>query len=107
MRHWLGWSLDKFDAANISSAPYDVTMPRGPEAIEREVKFEGGDVRGRAVKCGSFVAQIFDRARINAADTCNVKHCKLIDLNTLLSSTLDHLHANNRDGAANNRSTLV
>jgi hypothetical protein len=87
-------------------------MPRGPEAIEREIKFEGGDVRGRAAKCGSFVAQIFDRARINAADTRNVKHCKLVDLNVLLSSTLDHLHARlnstgNREDAANNRSTLV
>jgi hypothetical protein len=87
-------------------------MPRGPEAIERQIKFEGGDVRGRAGKCRSLVAQIFDRARINAADTRNVKHCKLVDLNVLLSSTLDHLHARlnstgNREDAANNRSTLV
>jgi hypothetical protein len=65
-------------------------MPRGPEAIERQIKFEGGDVRGRAGKCRSLVAQIFDRARINAADTCNAKHCKLVDLNALLSSMLDH-----------------
>jgi hypothetical protein len=112
MPHWEGWSFDKFHAANVSSAPYDVTMPRGPEAIEREIKFEGGDVRGRAAKCGSFVAQMFDRARINAADTCNAKQCKLVDLNALLSSTFDHLHAclnstGNRDGATNNRSTLV
>ena len=86
----MGRSLDKYDAANISSPPYDVAMPRGFEAIEREIKFEGGDVRGRAANCGSFVAQIFDRARMNAADTCNVKHCKLVDLNPLLSPTLDH-----------------
>jgi hypothetical protein len=91
MCHWVGWLLDKFDAAKVSLTPYNVTMPLSPEAIEREIKFEGGDVRGGAANFGSFVAQIFDRARINAADTCNAKHCKLVDLNALLSSTLDHL----------------
>ena len=30
---------------------------------------------------------------MNAADTRNVKHCKLVDLNALLSSTLDPLQA--------------
>jgi hypothetical protein len=89
-----------------------VTVPRGPEAIEREIKFEGRDVRGRAAKRGSVVAQIFDWARINAANTCNEKHCELVDLNALLSSTLDHLHALlnsifNSGSSANNRSTLL
>jgi hypothetical protein len=60
------------------------------EAIQRQIKLKGGNMKRGRLEPGSLIVEVFDPAGVNAANTVNVKHRQLMNLKALQGSTLDH-----------------
>jgi hypothetical protein len=82
--------IDKFDTACISAPPDHAAVLRRLEAIQRQVKFEGGGMMCVGVKHGSAVVDIHHPAGMTAANAIDAEQRQPVNGNTFQGSTFKH-----------------
>jgi hypothetical protein len=82
--------IDKFDATRIPASPHYPAMVCSYEAIQGQVKPEGGRVMGVGVKHGSAIVDIQHPAGMTAANAVNVEQRLLADFNAFQGTTFKH-----------------
>jgi hypothetical protein len=82
--------IDKFDAARIAVSPDHAAVLRRPEAIQRQVKFEGGGVMCVGVKHSSAIVEIHHQAGMAAANAIDTEQCQPVNGGTFQGSTFNH-----------------
>jgi hypothetical protein len=82
--------IDKFDTACISVPPDHAAVLRRLEAIQRQVKFEGGGMMCVGVKHGSAIVDIHYPAGMAAANAIDTEQCQPVNGGTFQGSTFNH-----------------
>jgi hypothetical protein len=82
--------INKFNATNISIPPYHAAMLCRFEAIQRQVKYDGGSVMRGWMKLGSVTVEIQYPAGMTAANSINVNQRKLVHFIAPSGSTFAH-----------------
>jgi hypothetical protein len=89
-------AIDKFDAAGIPVPPHHMAVPCRFETVERQIKFEGDDVKRGGMKPGSLIVEVHHHAGVDAANAVKMEHRELIDFNALQGSTFNHQNISQR-----------